>query len=148
MTLRPFIASAQFIGLLALISLSGGCKKSKTPTVIGRWGQQKIIQYYTDPFDLQEKVDTAYKTNAFIEFKSNGEFWADGLPVGTFTFSNDSTINLPLYNLEYTIVSLDNTNLAIRRAAITGEDKKIIDPNHTGMYWTVRFNKVIVHYRR
>lgn len=103
MTLRSFIASAQFICLLALISLCGGCKKSKTPTIIGSWGQQKIIQYYTDPFDLQEKVDTVYKTNAFIEFKSNGEFWADGLPVGTFAFLNDSTIHLPLYNLEYTL---------------------------------------------
>jgi hypothetical protein len=140
-----------FFGLLFF-----SCGKSKNSNIlIGKWNQMQQVSQYINPYTFKTEFDTSAGISLSIEFKSDDNFFTNGLKDGTYTISNDTSFSLkPPGNVSgyfystYRIITIGNGLLKTRRDGYSGEQKQVFDPNMQGMFKYANIQYVFNDYHK
>ncbi len=122
---------------------------------MGTWNQMDQISQYVNPYSLKTEYDTLAGISFSIEFKTDGNFFTNGMKDGTYSISNDSIFSLkPPGNTTtyfygtYTIINRNNSFLKTRRNGFSGEQEKVYDPNMQGMFTYANIQYVFNEYHK
>lgn len=134
--------------ILFLSMIFIACSKSHSANVLeGKWKELRMINQYTNPYTLNTEYDTS-AIYGNVEFKSDGNVFTNGSKDGTYSMSGDTVFTLTPIGGRFTIITVGNGILKTRRNGHSGEQKKFLDADLSGMFRMANIEFVFTEYQK